>query len=345
MEYEETRLVESGEGPTLDFHNFVDCGPQASNGTKPNESRSERCITNRRCRKTRAADSIYDFIIKISTSPINKVFNTSEWVNSKFKYMNPAAFQIKNIIELIQRKYTNSTLSEIIKLHSECKKVYFSATINDFDSYYYDVERSLEIMDNIVHYQNDNDPKKVEKFLHDLYCICERVIPKKNAMLILSAPNAGKNLFFDAVIHWYSNYGQIANFNRHQQFPLMDAVNRRILVWNEPMCESTAFEDVKLLFGGDTMKVKVKYMSDAVIDRTPIIVLTNNDIFPKDPTFQCRMIKYNWKPFSELKHVKCKLNPHSFIELLKKYNIINDRGNFMYETFVPSDYTYSDISE
>lgn len=64
----------------------------------------------------------------------------------------------------------------------------------------------------------------------------------------------------------------------------MDAVNRRILVWNEPMCESSEFEDVKLLFGGDTMKVKVNYLGDAVVDRTPVIVLTNSDVFPRDST-------------------------------------------------------------
>lgn len=104
-------------------------------------------------------------------------------------------------------------------------------------------------------------------------------------MLIVSPPNARKNLFFDAVIHLFCNYGQIANFNRHQQFPLLHAVNRRICVWNEPMCEISSFEDVKMLFGGDTMKVKVKYLGDSIVDRTLIIILTNNDIFPKDITF------------------------------------------------------------
>lgn len=38
----------------------------------------------------------------------------------------------------------------------------------------------------------------------------------------------------------------IANFNRHLQLPLIDAVNSRILVWNEPMCESSSFEYVTM---------------------------------------------------------------------------------------------------
>lgn len=172
----------------------------------------------------------------------------------------------------------------------------------------------------------------MNKFIRDVHAICERKIPKLNAMIIVSPANAGKNLFFDAVVHWYSNYGQIANFNRHQQFPLMDAINRRICVWNESMCESTAFEDVKLLFGGDSMKVRVKYCNDAVIDRTPIIVLTNNDIFPTDATFNCRCIKYSWRPMPELKSVIKRLSPWAYIELLKECKIINANGTYYVQT-------------
>lgn len=122
----------------------------------------------------------------------------------------------------------------------------------------------------------------------------KKKILKKNALFILSSPNAGKNLFFDPIIHWYSNYySQIANFNKHQQFLLLDAVNRRIYVWNESACESSSFETLKLLFGGDSQKVKVKYEGDAVVDRTPIIILSNSDVFPKDQAFMSRMIKHS----------------------------------------------------
>lgn len=162
-------------------------------------------------------------------------------------------------------------------------------------------------------------------------------------MLIVSKPNAGKNMFFDAVVHWYSNYGQVCNFNKYQQFPLMDCVNRRILIWNECLSSSEFMETLKLLFSGDSMKVKVKYLGDAVIDRTPIILLTNTDIFPKDEAFKSRMFRYTWQPFPDLKHVQRKVNPHAYIELLKKYNIINAKGECIYnETFTPSDYDYTD---
>lgn len=64
-------------------------------------------------------------------------------------------------------------------------------------------------------------------------------------MEIVSPPSAGKNFFFDPVLSFYINRGTIRNFNRYTSFPLQDTVGRRILVWNEPNCESSAFDTVK----------------------------------------------------------------------------------------------------
>lgn len=62
----------------------------------------------------------------------------------------------------------------------------------------------------------------------------------------------------------------------------MECVEKRVLLWNEPQCDSGSFETLKKLFGGDTCNVKVKYESDAILSKTPIIVLCNYDPFPKD---------------------------------------------------------------
>lgn len=44
-------------------------------------------------------------------------------------------------------------------------------------------------------------------------------------------------------------------------------------------------------------------MKDAVVDRTGIFA----DIFPKDDTFRCRMFRYKWHAFDDLKYVEKKL--------------------------------------
>lgn len=70
------------------------------------------------------------------------------------------------------------------------------------------------------------------------------------------------------------------------------------------------------------MNVKVKHCDDAVLSRTPVIILSNNDVFPKNVAFRTRIIQYNWKPCIELKQFNKKPHPLAFIKLLRilQYN-------------------------
>lgn len=95
-----------------------------------------------------------------------------------------------------------------------------------------------------------------------------------------------KIFFFDIVLHVLINFGQIENFNKFVLFPLQEAINKRVLFWNEPNYDPGAIETLKMLFGGDTCNVKVKYKNDATIRRTPIIVLSNVDVLPTNDAFR-----------------------------------------------------------
>lgn len=175
----------------------------------------------------------------------------------------------------------------------------FNAPHGNTAEYYYDVETSFEILQALLSFQFDGDSSKSKTFMQDVFEICEKIKPKCNSLFLLSPPNAGNNYFMDTIIHFYCNFGQIGNFNKYCSFPLQEAVNKRILLWNEPQCEPAAFEDLKMLLGGDTMNVKVKHSDDSVLSRTPIIILGNND--PQNEAFRTRMIKYIWKPCPMLK--------------------------------------------
>ncbi|CAH0562759.1 unnamed protein product [Brassicogethes aeneus] len=96
-------------------------------------------------------------------------------------------------------------------------------------------------------------------------------------------PNSGKNYFMDAVIHFYFNFGQVHNFNKYDQFPLMECWNRRINYWNEPSCEPASFETLKMLFGGDPCPAKIKYESDKVIMFRETVDLTQPELEPELP--------------------------------------------------------------
>lgn len=120
------------------------------------------------------------------------------------------------------------------------------------------VEDSFAAMLELLDFQFDSNRQEVSDFVNNLYCLVEKLIPKKNCMEIVSPPGAGKNFFFDAVLSFYINRGTVRNFNRFSSFPLQDTVGRRILVWNEPNCESSALDSVA-----------VKYSADQTITRTP----------------------------------------------------------------------------
>lgn len=63
------------------------------------------------------------------------------------------------------------------------------------------------------------------KFISNIFAECEKLIPKRNSVMVVSRPSAGKNV------------GIIQNFNRYNNFPLMEAINRRLNYWNIPNVE------------------------------------------------------------------------------------------------------------
>lgn len=179
--------------------------------------------------------------------------------------------------------------------------------------YYFNILKSYEICLDLLTWQMGYE--NIKSFLQDILDVLEKVRPKVNTLFILGAPNSGKNFFFDSVIHLMINYGQMGNFTRHDNFPLQECVQRRVILWNEPAAESGSFETLKTILGGDTCNVKVKYMMDHILHRTPVIILSNNDIFPKDPAFNSRIIKHKWRGAPFLRDHKLKIHPLTLIYL------------------------------
>nr|XP_037285894.1 uncharacterized protein LOC119178756 [Rhipicephalus microplus] len=164
----------------------------------------------------------------------------------------------------------------------------------DLATFYMDVPASFDAMMERLKFQFHEVHEEVSAFVNNLYSLVEKAVTKKNCMEIVSPPSAGKN-FFDPVLSFYINRGTIRNFNCYTSFPLQDTVGRRILVRNEANCESSAFDTVKKTFGGDVNLVAVKYTANQTISKTPIIVLSNNEVFPDDEAFNHHMWCYKWR--------------------------------------------------
>ncbi|UGV24202.1 MAG: putative nonstructural protein [SAfia-400D ambidensovirus] len=317
-------------------HEFQ-CRSHSTDSEQNPESSNATNNQNRRSSKRNKGDKLLEFFWRFPTAPINNIFNNSVWFTSPWKYLPLNNTHIRAVQRIYQRQLCDMNFMDFVNRYKYSEVLYFNCGVRDVNDYYYTTDQSLRIATDLLLFQFNNNLDRVQQFLKDLFNLLDRITPKKNCMFILSPPNAGKNYFFDAVIHFFLNFGQIGNFNRYNNFPLMECVNRRIILWNEPHCETSAFETIKMLFGGDTLNVKVKFQDDAIVNRTPCIVLSNNDIFPKDTAFRTRMYNYVWRSCDALKRCKKKLYPLCIPKLFIQFNIINDIGYIIEENNTSSN--------
>lgn len=191
--------------------------------------------------------------------------------------------------------------------------------VDAFNQYYYDYPKSYKIASELLHYQC---PDNLTEFVTDVVNTLECTTPKRNCLLIVSPPSAGKNFFFDAVRDYYLNAGQMHNPNKYNQFAYQDCHNRRIIIWNEPNYEPRETENLKMLFAGDNLSANVKCKPQANVKRTPIIVLSNHlPHFAQQSVFGDRVKVYYWKSALFLKGYDKKPRPDAVVDLL--YDLLN----------------------
>lgn len=314
------RLVE-GSRSAIHFHDEQPYGSQGHTSGETNDNGSEGFDNSTGSNERSKADKIIDFLKKYPVSPINHIFSTNIWLKSKYRFFNRNAPLMLNILRIHGAFYNDMSVKELYTHFMSVDPQYliFNAPQSNTLQYYMSITDSIEAMEKLVDYQFYGNKKKIEHFYNCLFAVLDKLIPKKNSIFILSAPNAGKNFFFDAVIHYCINFGQMGNFNKYHNFPLMECVDKRIILWNEPCMEPSAAETLKCILGGDTCNAKVKYQGDAVINRTPVIILSNSDIFPKSEAFRSRMFKFDWRPANFLKHYTLKPNPLAVFHLFNHY--------------------------
>lgn len=314
-------MVETCEYPDS-ISDFLTCGSEEHSGQSPAGPSSSGTAKGTGKQERSKGHRLLDWIREHPTAPLKHILSTKHWYNSPYKFWSKQNVTLNVCFNLRSMELINQSTKQLYQFYStlEHGNLLFNSPNEDLSSYYYNVEESTKIMVDLIEYQMEHEDE-VKAFLSNLYKVCEKVIPKRNSFFVCSPPNAGKNFFFDSILHYYLNFGQIGNFNKYCSFPLMECVNRRIILWNEPSAEPSAFETLKCIFGGDTCNVKVKYQDDAVLSRTPVIILSNNDIFPNDEAFRVRMFTYKWKACEWLRDHKKKIHPLAWPHLLMYYNL------------------------
>lgn len=228
-----------------------------------------------------------------------------------------------------------------LKINKYCLRQYWnwynssdaptSLVFSKSKSYFPNFNDSVDSVDNLLRFQFGDTTEEIKQFLTELVNVIDKqpvrkssteVNLKNNTFLIHSLPSAGKNFFMDMIFTLLLNMGIIATANKNNPFAFQDIVNRRVIQWNEPNYESALTDYIKTLFEGGDTKVRQKNLPDAHVERTPIVVLTNNTVpFMVDPAFVDRIKQYKWQPAPLLKEHMYKPHPLAFYSLLNKYEI------------------------
>lgn len=317
------KLVE-GSGRSVDFYHEQCTGSEQPSHSKNSEESCDQPDFDGRSEKGGKAERIIQWLKKFPVSPVNHIFSLPIWLTSPWRFFNRGSPLMGNILKIHSSFYNELSVEELYThfMSVEPQYLIFNSPYINTSTYYYSIEESIDILEKLVSYQFFHNEKQIKHFYTCLFDLLDKKVPKKNSMFILSPPNAGKNFFFDCVVHYCINFGQMGNFNRYCTFPLMECVDKRIILWNEPCMEASATETLKCILGGDSCNAKVKYQGDAVIMRTPVIILSNNDIFPKNEAFRSRMYQFNWRPANFLVEYKLKPHPLCIYHLFNKYKNI-----------------------
>nr|QVW56840.1 MAG: putative nonstructural protein NS1 [Saxicola torquata ambidensovirus] len=315
----EGTMVEESEDEES-FYNTFQCGSLEDESGPVNPDSSQE-VKERRRKSGTKEDKFIRWLQQYPTSPILAVFKTKQYMDSKFYFWNLKSNRSTKCIEKYQQSFIPRTTTEQFNYLTKCTPI-FAAVHSDVLSYYFSPEESMNVIMELLKFQFEEESEIIQ-FLCDVLIIVDKRKEKCNSLFVYSEPGGGKNYFFDAVCHFYNNVGNVANFNKYSQFPLMDCIDRRIIMWNEPDYEPAAIDTIKLLFGGDPCAARVKYNVDTVIFRTPVISLANSNCFPNNEAFNTRMIRYQWRACPLLKAFNKKVHPLGFYYLLNYFDIFN----------------------
>lgn len=250
--------------------------------------------------------------------PFSATCNINAWCQDEhLSYYHSGDNDYKRAVSTACRQTSSLTFDQILDTMEAAgsNAHYYSRSSS---GYYLSLEDSEEVVIRLLRSQYKDG---WVNFLQRLWNVCEKAEGKKNSMFILGDPNSGKSFFFDMVCAFHLNVGHVKNFNKNTSFPLNDCVNKRILLWNEPNIETAAFDTVKMLLGGDPLPADVKFESNNVISRTPVILTSNSCPFNKDNAVWTSRIYFEptWRSQPWLQDVHGYPHPRTYANIMVKY--------------------------
>nr|QOD39539.1 NS1 [uncultured densovirus] len=303
---------------------FETADERAGRYRRGTEAVSEKRRSKKGSQQVRRMEAIVNLCKNHPMSPVEAIVSHPKWLKHEdLKFLGADNKDVSNAFNNWTKQLCTWTLEDFNVLYSdeECQPI-FGAGYGNADSYYFDVETSVNVLNELLKFQM-GDEEYCHAFMSTLYDIVERKVPKMNTLLIKSPPSSGKNYFFDCIKDYFLNVGHLCRANKHNNFAFQDAEGRRLILWNEPNYSPEFVESLKELLGGDSTNVSVKHKAEAPVYRTPIIMLTNSHLsIINDPAFKDRVKVYYWKKAQYLADYDKKPHPLATYKLFKMYNLV-----------------------
>lgn len=149
--------------------NFFD---DLCHGSDSDESGSDKATTdgeNReksKLRKGNQNDRIYEFILKFPCAPLNMIFNLPQWIKGPYKYLSKRNPKIDTIMNLVKLIFCDMTTTNYFDYFNSCgTEITFNAPFGNIEEYYYDLEKSIFLLNEILLFQYNENIVDITNFL------------------------------------------------------------------------------------------------------------------------------------------------------------------------------------
>lgn len=220
------------------------------------------------------------------------------WLQStRLRLLRPTDRVCDTALATARRQINEWTVRQFITHYDNVVPLFCAETSVQFDKLYMSIDESLQKLSELLYYQLVRTTA-VKNFLRQCYKVVNKDSGKLNAIFIVGDSNAGKTIFADAITSFFLNRGCMRNPSRQERFSFQECADRRIILWDEARLDPGNYDNIKRLLAGDECKVAVKFKEDQLVKRTPMIVCSNNCIFPANDEFYNRIVSYRWRAYN-----------------------------------------------
>lgn len=235
------------------------------------------------------------------------------WDERKFNSVMPIAWAHA------VREWNQMSFKEIVETRRKTPRTFLKSSKT-----YYGPKYSSLLLGRLI-LEQYHDKELAKQFFKQVFQVLDKEVSKINTICVVSGPGAGKTYFFESLLALVWNIGFIRNSKKGgDTFTFQDAFNKRLMIWNE--CSMTGKENVetsKQVWEGDSVSINVKFEKGVLLERTPLIVTSNNPPWNMVPAergaFMQRCYYNSWSPQSWLKDVAYYPSPLAWHFLLKNF--------------------------